>query len=180
MANDSIVSARGWLPSVSDPPVRDAPGGRRRMSRFSRLLVGATVVVLAVSLAEAPAWARPAHCFKSGCVPASNLRWTSPANVTDGVPVQDATISPCPDSRPDGSPIQGTRQVFVTVLFSLGGGMTQGPVAVSSDGGWSGSLTFNASGNRDPNATVFATCEDVTNGSVILGSYRTQDTSVNS
>lgn len=146
-----------------------------------RMSLGVLAALLVVGFMADPAAARPPHCDRSGvCTPASGLRWDSAPAVFDGVPAAFASIQPCPTARPDGSPLQGTLEVFVSVYFSNGAGaMTQGPVAVNPDGSWSASLTFNASGFSDPDATVTADCEDVTFTGVVVGSYKAHAISVN-
>jgi hypothetical protein len=149
----------------------------------SRILA-ATCVMMAVAAVGVPsAGAKPAHCDKKTgvCTPPSKLRWTSPASISDGVAGTFASLSAkgrCPDVRPDGSPLQGTREVGVTVLFSFGGGM--GDVApVAADGSWTFVKAFDAGGTRDVSATVVASCLDVTFTGIDIADYRTHRIAVN-
>jgi hypothetical protein len=128
------------------------------------LLIGATAAPAAATAPTVP----------------SNLPWFSARTVADGVPAQFTSIRPCPTTRPDGSPLQGTLMVFVTVTFSNGGGaMTQGPVFPDASGNWSAALTYNAGGFRDLGATVSATCQDVTFFGTIIGQYKAHAIDVN-
>ena len=78
----------------------------------------------------------------------------------------------------DGSPLQGTLEVQVTVLFSFGGGMGDiGPVG--TDGSWTFVKAFDAGGTRDLKATVVASCVDVTFTGVDIADYRTHRIAVN-
>jgi hypothetical protein len=150
---------------------------RRWMPRT--LLAGLAATMLVGAMGAAPAWAKPAHCDRTGvCAPASGLRWTSPSVIVNGVPGQYASISPCPTTRPDGSPLQGTLEVQVTLVFSGGGGIGQ-LVATNPDGSWAASLTFNTNGTVDPNATLTASCQDVTFTGFIVGQYKDHAVSVN-
>jgi hypothetical protein len=127
------------------------------------MAMAAAVAVLMMSAGAGTAWAvKPAP---------SHLRWTSPPSVSDGVPATFASIKPCPLKRPDGSPIQGTLQVFIFVSVSGGGGSGQGPFAVNPDGSWVANATFNFGGFHDSGASVQATCQDVTFTGTIVGSY---------
>jgi hypothetical protein len=128
-----------------------------------RLAVTAAATAVFVGLGAGQAMARP--------VP-SHLRWTSPPSVSDGVPAAFASIKPCPLKRADGSPLQGTLQVFIFVSVSGGGGGSgQGPFAVNPDGSWVANATFNFGGFHDAGASVQATCQDVTVTGTIVGSY---------
>jgi hypothetical protein len=137
--------------------------------------LGTTFLATAVLLIGA--MAAPAAA-KAPTVP-SNLPWFSASAVTDGVPATFSSIRPCPTTRPDGSALQGTLMVFVTVTFSNGGGaMTQG-AAVDPAGNWSLSLTYNAGGLQDLGAAVSATCQDVTFFGTIVGQYKAHSIAVN-
>jgi hypothetical protein len=147
--------------------------------KWRRITVALVSVVLVVGLDAGVASAKPAHCDRTGvCTPPSGLRWTSPAAIFDGVPGQYASINPCPTTRPDGSPIQGTLEVQVTLLFSTGGGIGQ-LVATNPDGSWSATLTWNTSGTVDPNATLRASCQDVGVTGFIVGEYKDHSVTVN-
>jgi hypothetical protein len=135
------------------------------------MAVAAAVAVLVVSGGAGTAWAAKS--------PPSNLKWVSAASVSDGVPADFSSVKPCPTTRVDGSPIQGTLEVFIQVSFTGGGAMTQGPFATNPDGSWSATATFNAGGFHDPTATVTASCQDVTFFGTIVGSYKAHDIVVN-
>ena len=150
--------------------------------RCKRLgIMAAMSVLLATMAVSVPsAWAKPAHCDKKTgvCTPPSKLKWTSPPSIADGVPATFSSSGTCPDVRPDGSALQGTREVEIFVLFSFGGGM--GDVApVAADGSWTFVKTFDAGGTRDLGATVMATCLDVTNTGYDIADYRPHDIAVN-
>ena len=149
-----------------------------------KLRVASSVAVVAIGIgvgfdAQA-AWAmKPPHCA-SGCPVPSGLKWKSANSIFDGVPAQFGAISHCPDTRPDGSPVQGTREIFVTIFFT-GGAMTQGPIPVDRNGRWTGTLSFNAGGLTIPSATAEAECDDVTSVTgVPLAFYGPHPVSVNS
>jgi hypothetical protein len=149
----------------------------KNLSRVAAVFVAAMTMMVA---SAGVAWSKPASCDKAGnCVPATNLQWRAPSVIADGVPGSYSSVQKCPTTRPDGSPIQGTLEVFVTVTFSGGGAMTQGPVPTNPDGSWSAQLTFNAGGFQDPNAAVSASCQDVTFTGTIVGNYRSFAVSVN-
>ena len=135
--------------------------------------------VAALSFAVPSAGASPAHCDQTGtCTPPSHLRWSSPASIADGVAATFSSIGRCPTVRPDGSPLQGTLEVQVTVLFSFGGGMGDiGPVA--GDGSWTFVKAFDAGGSRDLKASVVASCLDVTFTGVDIADYRPHRIAVN-
>ena len=148
-----------------------------------RILAATSVIVAATAVAVPSAYAKPAHCNKKTgvCAPPANLKWTSPPSISDGVVGTFASLGVkgrCPDVRPDGSPLQGTRQVGITVLFSFGGGM--GDVApVAADGSWSFEKSFDAGGTRDLSATVVASCLDVTFTGIDIADYRAHKIAVN-
>jgi len=133
-----------------------------------------------LGLASTTAWAKPAHCNKATgvCTPPSKLKWVSPRSISDGVPATYRSIGRCPNQRPDGSPIQGTREVEIFVTFSFGGGV--GDIApVNPDGSWRFVHAFEAGGFQDPAATVQARCVDVTNTGFVIANYRPHPISVN-
>lgn len=140
---------------------------------FSTVLTTAVLVTGLIGATAGPAAAT------KPTVP-SNLPWFSASAVADGVPASFSSIRPCPTTRPDGSALQGTLMVFVTVSFSNGaGGMTQGPVFPDASGNWSAALTYDAGGLRDLGATVTATCQDVTFFGVLIGQYKAHAVLVN-
>jgi hypothetical protein len=145
-----------------------------------RMSLAACIVSSAVGGFSTNAWARPAHCSRATgvCTPPSKLRWHSPRSISDGVPATFRSVTPCPNQRPDGSPIQGARAVEIDVTFSSGGGM--GDVApVRADGSWTFVHTFEANGFQDRDATVQAKCLDVTNTGFDIADYRSHAISVN-
>jgi hypothetical protein len=106
------------------------------------------------------------------------LKWRSPTAISDGVKAVYRSGGNCPDTRPDGSPIQGERKVQIEINFNGGGGM--GDVApVNSDGSWRFVHAFNAGGFQDPSAKIHATCVDVTDTGFIIARYVTHRISVN-
>jgi hypothetical protein len=146
----------------------------------SRILLVTAVALGSVAVTVPSAWAKPAHCVKKTgvCTPPSKLKWTSPPSISDGVAATFTSTGTCPDVRPDGSPIQGTREVGITVLFSFGGGM--GDVApVNADGSWTFVKAFDAGGTQDLSATVVAQCLDVTVTGIDIADYRPHDIAVN-
>jgi len=148
--------------------------------RCLRILLATTVMLAAMAVTVPSAGAKPAHCDKKTgvCTPPSKLKWTSPPSISDGVAATFTSTGTCPDVRPDGSPLQGTREVGITVLFSFGGGM--GDVApVNADGSWTFVKTFDAGGTRDLTATVVAQCLDVTFTGIDIADYRPHDIAVN-
>jgi hypothetical protein len=144
-----------------------------------RIITTVSVMLAAMSIAAPGAWARPAHCNRAGtCTPPTNLRWSSPPSIADGVAATFSSVGTCPNVRPDGSPLQGTLEVQVTVLFSFGGGM--GDIApVAADGSWTFVKTFDAGGTRDLRATVVASCVDVTFTGTEIANYRAHAIAVN-
>jgi hypothetical protein len=159
---------------------RREPGRRTERRRIPlRALAAVFVMLAAMSVAVPSAWAKPAHCNKAGtCTPPSKLKWLSPSSIADGVAATFSSIGTCPNVHPDGSPLQGTLEVQVIVLFSLGGGM--GDVApVAADGSWTFVKAFDAGGTRDRKATVVASCIDVTNTGVDIADYRPHAIAVN-
>jgi len=95
------------------------------------------IVSSTLGVASTTAWAKPGHCNKATgvCTPPSKLKWVSPPSIFDNVPAQYQSISHCPSTRPDGSPIQGVREVEIFVTFTGGGGM--GDITpVNADGSW--------------------------------------------
>jgi hypothetical protein len=144
-----------------------------------RCLVMVAAVAGVVGLSVPGAWAKPAHCDKQGvCTAPSKLKWSSPGSISDGVPATFVSGGRCPDVRPDGSPLQGTRAVQITVLFSTGGGVGNvGPVA--SDGSWTFAQTCLVGGFSDPQATVTASCLDVTNTGFVIATYGPHAIAVN-
>jgi hypothetical protein len=137
------------------------------------------VMLAALCLGIPGAGATPAQCDRAGnCTPPSHLKWASPSSIADGVAATFSSIGKCPNVRPDGSPLQGTLEVQVTVLFSFGGGM--GDIApVAGDGSWTFVKAFDAGGTRDLKATVVASCVDVTNTGTDIADYRTHKIAVN-
>jgi hypothetical protein len=109
-----------------------------------------------------------------------NLSWESARVVGDGITARFHSNTPCPDRRDDREPIQGTREVFVTVSFSFGGAMTQGPIPVAANGSWSAELRFLVDRTvKDRAATVTAECDDVTFTGFLIASYRPHPIMVN-
>jgi hypothetical protein len=148
----------------------------KNVARAAAVLVVAMMMVLG---SAGTAWSKPASCDKAGnCVPASNLQWRAPSVIVDNVPGSYSSVQKCPTTRPDGSPLQGNLMVQVTLLLSSGGGAGQ-LVAANPDGSWSATLSWNMSGTVDPNATITASCQDVTFTGTILGNYRTFAVSLN-
>jgi hypothetical protein len=149
--------------------------------RRTRLRIPAMtlVMVAALCLGIPSAGATPAHCDRAGnCTPPSHLKWSSPSSIADGVAATFSSSGRCPSVRPDGSPLQGTLMVQVTVLFSFGGGMGDiGPVA--ADGSWTFVNAFDAGGTLDLKATVVASCVDVTFTGTDIADYRTHRIAVN-
>lgn len=144
-----------------------------------RIPVVMLVMLAALCLGIPSAGATPAHCDRAGnCRPPSHLKWSSPSAIADGVAATFSSRGRCPNVRPDGSPLQGTLEVQVTVLFSFGGGMGDiGPVA--ADGSWTFVKAFDAGGTRDLKATVVASCVDVTNTGTDIADYGTHKIAVN-
>jgi hypothetical protein len=149
-----------------------------RALRHLSVLVG--VASLAFAVASPAASAEPAHCNKKTdvCTPPSKLKWVSPKSVADGVPATFRSIGRCPDTRADGSPLQGVREVAITVLFHDGGGIGDvGPV--NADGSWTFVHTFEAGGTRDLHAMALASCLDVTFTGIDIADYRPHPIAVN-
>ncbi len=110
----------------------------------------------------------------------NNLSWESARVVGDGITASFHSNTPCPDRRDDREPIQGTREVFVTVSFSFGGAMTQGPIEVAPNGSWSANLRFLVDHSvKDLAATVSAECDDVTFTGFLIATYRPHPIMVN-
>jgi len=106
------------------------------------------------------------------------LKWKSPAAISDGVAAVYRSRGTCPDTRPDGSPIQGVRMVQIDISFSFGGGL--GDVApVRSDGSWKFVHAFDAGGTQDLAAKITASCLDVTNTGFVIAKYLTHKIAVN-
>ncbi len=110
-----------------------------------------------------------------------HLRWSSPHVIRTGEQAAFASIDPCPKRRPDGSRIQGQREVFVSIAFAGGGAKIIGPIAVHKDGSWTARITPNIGSTvHDPTATIGASCNDVAHGtSVPIGSYTVHNVAVN-
>ena len=128
----------------------------------------ACIVVVAVGVAV------PAASASVG----PRLKWKSPAAISDGVAAAYRSRGTCPDTCPDGSPIQGVREVQIEIDFSTGGGI--GDVGrVKPDGSWRFVHPFDAGGFQDPVAKVKAWCLDVTDTGFIIATYVTHRISVN-
>jgi len=133
----------------------------------SRVLGSFGLVVAAVALAVAPAGAATTD------VP-HGLRWASPHVVQAGVAGDFRSIDPCPASRPDGSPLQGTPMVQLTVLFPHGSGGVGNVFPLAADGSW----TATWDPNIDPSfvghgrTTIQADCLDVTFTGVLIARYQ--------
>jgi len=150
------------------------------MRLLKRVSIVLCVSSLALGLTAGAASAASDHCGAKSrpCGPPVALEWKSPRAVFDGVPAMYRSIGRCPDKRPDGSPIQGVREVQITILFSTGGGV--GDVApVNRNGSWRFVHAFGFGGTVDRNATVEASCLDVTNTGFVIAEYRTHSISVN-
>jgi hypothetical protein len=109
--------------------------------RTSRTTVGAlglagTLVALAGALPAAAA---------------APLRWDSPKHVSSGVPVVVSSITPCPPPPTSGVSVT----IGFGLLFPAGGGVFES-LPASSDGTWSGSVTFGFSVSGK--ASLIATC----------------------
>jgi hypothetical protein len=155
--------------------------------RISRFVVGALVATAVLGgLVAAPAEAVPGQGRGRGqcrnhperCPAPSGLAWVSPSNVADGVPAHFESIDVCPATRPDGSALQGTRKVQISIAFSFGGGMSQ-VVPTNPDGSWAADVTFDAGGAQDPNATANASCLDVTSTGTVIATYEPHSITVN-
>ncbi len=111
--------------------------------------------------------------------PPHNLKWVSPPSISDNVPVRFASKTPCPDVRPDGTPVKGRRVVTVFVTFQAGGGFGDtGPVA--ADGSWKFWRKLDAGGTQDLHATVTAACAELANHTgIVLANYRPHAITVN-
>src|SRR5215469_13670693 len=97
-----------------------------------RIVVACSTGAALLGLVSAPsAWASsPNH-----------LPWSSPTRVASGIPVNVASIAPCP------APPTAGDQVLVQVNLSFGPGGGSGQIlTANSDGSWSGQVTFNFSG----------------------------------
>jgi hypothetical protein len=104
----------------------------------------AVTAALVVGTLNMPAWA--------DTMP--GLPWMSPAKITSGVPVQVASIAPCPPAPTPGDSVL----VQVTLSFGSGGSASQ-VLAANPDGSWSGSVTF-FSGVSIRQTTISAECVD--------------------
>jgi hypothetical protein len=156
------------------------------MMRWSRVFLSVCIAAAVLGLPAASAEAVPGKGRGHGqcrnhparCPVPSGLEWVSPSNVADGVPAHFESIDPCPTQRPDGSPLQGTLMVQVSIAFSFGGGMAQ-VVPTNPDGSWSADLTFDAGGFQDQDATAHASCQDVTFTGTIVATYEPHPITVN-
>ena len=173
--NSHSMSHRLW--SLGFPRGAAEKSGRLRYVPWLLALLMVAVSVGAAVDVE-PAWGKTPTCT-SNCPVPSGLKWKSPTSVSDGVPAVFRSVNRCPKTRPDGSPIEGTREVFVTIIFSSGA-ESRGPIAVRRNGKWAGSLTFNTSGLRVPSTHIEADCEDVTSVTgVSIASYAAHTVAVN-
>jgi hypothetical protein len=82
-------------------------------------------------------------------VPRSDLAWTPPPSLADGVPAAFTATDPCPTTRPDGKPLLGARVLVVTVRAA---GQTQQRLFIGS------TLEFDFGGAQDLAATIVADC----------------------
>src|SRR5205823_2184326 len=111
-------------------------------------------------------------------VPPTDLPWTSPASISDGVPATFSSNTPCPTTRPDGTPIQGPVLIPVTLQTIAG---TQQSFATVGNDGWTLTNSYNI-GVRDLNATVTAQCVELQLPALqptVLAQYTTNPIAVN-
>ena len=110
-------------------------------------------------------------------VPRTGLAWTSPASLTDGVPVTFASTDPCPTTFADGSPIVGVKLAVVTLHLA-----TRTVVDNTfANPGWSIPNTPEI-GSQDLTATISAGCYELlvpSGTTVLIAQYATHAIAVN-
>jgi hypothetical protein len=128
---------------------------------------------LALALAGA-AWASPPAGAASLGEP-TNLDWVSARNLLPGAPSEFSSVDPCPDTRPDGSPITGSRIVRLTVTLPKGAGGFPAWFPAAADGSWHAAWSLDVAGLAVPHGrvTVEAECWDAAPFSLaVIGRYR--------
>ena len=132
--------------SATLPRNVSGPDRARCVVRLGRLIGGVIVAAMVtIGASSIPAGATP------------GLPWMSPPKVTSGVPVQVASIAPCPPVPTPGD------TVLVQINLSFGPGGSGGQVLVANpDGSWSGDVTFFFSDVNLRQTTISAQCLDFT------------------
>jgi hypothetical protein len=114
--------------------------------RLSKWIGGvALAAALVVGSSSVPSWAAGMH----------GLPWRSPNKITSGVPVEVASIASCPAVPTPGDSVL----VQITLSFGPGGSSAQ-VLAATTDGSWSGTVTFSFSGVNIRHTTISAECLD--------------------
>jgi hypothetical protein len=130
--------------------------------RLNKWIGSFAVAAAVIGSSSIPAWG------------ASGLSWKSPNKITSGVPVQVASIAPCPPAPTPGDSVL----VQINLSFGPGGGSGQ-ILPANPNGSWSGNVTFFFSGVNIRHTTISAECLDF-NGitGVAYAQYKVRHTQI--
>jgi hypothetical protein len=98
--------------------------------------------------------------------------------VTNGEAATYASIDPCPDRRPDDSPLRGPSSVLLVINFGAGGS-ADSVVPVAENGSWTTTTAWSFP-EFESSATLTAMCVDAafTTDEVVTAIYRPRDISL--
>jgi len=95
------------------------------------------------------------------------LRWHSPRTVASGVPLEVASIQPCPPVPTPGD------TTLVSIQLNFSGGASGTTIGVNPDRSWAADVTFGFVPTSGP-ATLSATCVDFNgHGGTPYANYKT-------